>query len=115
MNLEIITRWKFHKIMDERIRNPKMWMKSINKDEFNGWQVHNLGFKNGWMNKHEPKTFRVFNFVTWQVTYGPNIMNENYCQILILHKYLSQSLLISCGDPQSQTFFLLGWASCIDP
>jgi hypothetical protein len=42
-------------------------------------------------------------------------MNENYRQILILQKYLSQSLLISCGDLQSQKNFLLGWASCTDP
>jgi len=32
-------------------------------------------------------------------------MNENYRQVLILHKYLSQSLLISCGDPQVNFFF----------
>jgi hypothetical protein len=108
-----MTRWKFHKIMDERIINPKMWMKSIDKDELDGWWVHNLRFKVGWvkneiwMNKYG-WTFRVFHFITWQAKYGPNIMNEDYCQVLFLHKYLGQSLLISCGDLQSQTFFSFG-------
>lgn len=97
-----------------------MWMKSMNKDELDGWWVHNLRFLIGWMKNEKWMnkcgwTFRVFNFITWQATYGPNKMNENYHQVLILHKYLNQSLLISCGDAQSQTFFLLGWAFCIDP
>jgi hypothetical protein len=32
-------------------------------------------------------------------------MNENYHHVLILHKYLNQSLLISCGDLQVKPFF----------
>jgi hypothetical protein len=77
----------------------------MDKDEFDGWWVHNLGFKIGWMKNEKGWTFKVFNFITWQATYGPNRMNENYRQVLILHKYLSQSLLISCGDPQVKLFF----------